>query len=188
MEFDVKFTTLKTAFFFFPNFSNWPPCSSYLPVITPCQRDVYRFALIVHSFMPCLQDRGLMKTLGLVWSKRTRSLKLKYHDLYATVPLDSVESESVASDCLQYAMVRNKRLERYTPTRLGPKLCFFVLNNGSVALSTYAHLPSTMLLAWMSLGCDSISYAQLLLHTLRDRWFFGSPWVSLGLLSIIVSH
>lgn len=43
----------------------------------------------------------------------------------------------------------------YSHTRLGPKLCSFVLNHGFGASPTYAHLPSTVLLAWTSLGCDS---------------------------------
>ena len=55
----------------------------------PLPRDVYRFALIVHSFMPSSQQRrGLMNTLRLVWSKRIRSLKVKYHDFYAAVQPD----------------------------------------------------------------------------------------------------
>lgn len=58
--------------------------------------------------MPSLQQgRGLMKSLGLVRPERIRSLKLKYHDFYAAMQPDSVESESIASDCLLYGMVWN---------------------------------------------------------------------------------
>lgn len=122
-----------------------------------------------HALFTTRHQLNDKKTLGLLWSKRTRSLKLKCHGLYAALPLDSVDSLTI----------------KYGPKRkVWNNILILVWAQIFVQLSTYAHLPSAMLLTWiMSLGSDSISHAQLLLHTLqyhwqRPRWFFCPPWVS----------
>ena len=93
-------------------------------VILSCQQPFPRRFINIHSHRALFlhaslqQGRGLMKTLGLVWPKRTRSLKLRYHDLYAA---DSVDSKSVASDCLLYERKYWNVLYSYS---FGPKILF----------------------------------------------------------------